>query len=161
MVADSSDSKFDLGRSSVRNKLHNEYDTGSVKMGNLRSTDQTVPVASTNGPGDADLSIARSSEQTLAPMTVSASGLSDVGGADLVMINISELKTGEIVDKRSSSCGVEYRCNLEPLWLSTDLVKRAQMGRVHIRRYENGLVRHKRLQTLRVRKANAFRICKS
>ena len=52
----------------------------------------------------------------------------------------------------SSISGVEYKCELEPLWLAADLVERAQMGRVHIRSYENGLVREGRLRTLRAGK---------
>jgi hypothetical protein len=115
-----------------------------VETSNLQSADQTEPMVSTNGSGEADLSIARPSAQTFAPMTVSASSLSDVSEDGLVIVTV--------VDKRSSSRGVEYKCNLEPLWLAADLVKRVKMGRVHIRSYENGLVRAKRLQTLRLRK---------
>ena len=152
MVAGRSDSEVDRGSSFARNKLHNEDDTGSVEAGNMQSTGQTEPIASTNGSSEVDLSIARSSKQTLTQMTVSASGLLDVGGDGLVIIDISKLKTEKIVDKRSSSCGVEYKCSLEPLWLTADLVERVQMGRDHIRSYENGLVRDKRLQTLRARK---------
>lgn len=79
-------------------------------------------------------------------MTVSAPSLSDISGDGLVIVTV--------VDKRSSSCGVEYKCNLEPLWLTADLVKRVQMGRVRIRSYENELVRCERLQTLRKRKCS-------
>jgi hypothetical protein len=152
MVARSSNSEVDRESSPVRNKLHNEYDTGSVETGNLQSTDQTEFIASTNGSGEADLSIARSSKQTLTPTTASASGLPDVSGDSLMVIDISKLKTRKIIDKRSSSCGVEYKCDLESLWLTADQVERVQMGRVRIRSYENGFVRDKRLQTLRKRK---------
>jgi hypothetical protein len=41
------------------------------------------------------------------------------------MINISTIMATKILDKRSSPCGVEYRCELEPLWLPADLVKEA------------------------------------
>jgi hypothetical protein len=94
----------------------------------------------------------RFSEQTLALTTVSASSLSNVGEDGLTIVDISKLTTVKVLDKRSSSSGVEYKCELEPLWLAADLAERAQMRRVHIRSYENGLVRDRRLKTLRVRK---------
>jgi hypothetical protein len=123
-----------------------------VETDNLQSTDQTEPIASTNGSGETHLSIARSSEQTLALVTVSASSLSDAGEDGPAIINVSELATVKVLDKRSSSSGVEYKCGLGPLWLAVDLAERAQMGRIHIRSYENGLVRDRRLKTLRVGK---------
>ena len=46
-----------------------------------------------------------------------------------------------ILDKWSSQPGVEYKCELELLWLAADLVEKAQVGRIHIRNYENGLLR--------------------
>jgi hypothetical protein len=74
-----------------------------------------------------------------------------IGENDPVMVDISTFTTTKILDKRSSPCGVEYRCELEPLWLPADLVKEVQMGCVHIRSYEKGLVRAARLDTLRKR----------
>ena len=110
------------------------------------------PIASINSSGEAHLSIARSSEQTLALMAVSASSLSTLSEDGLVIVDISKLTTVKVLDKRSSSSGVEYKCELEPLWLAADLVERARMGRVRIRSYENGLIRDRRLKTLRVGK---------
>jgi hypothetical protein len=72
-----------------------------------------------------------------------------IGEDDPVMVNISTFTTTKILDKRSSPCRVEYRCELEPLWLPADLVKEVQMGCVHVRSYEKGLVRAARLDTLR------------
>jgi hypothetical protein len=149
MVAGGGDSEVDRGSSFIRNRPHNEYNTGSAETDNLQNTDQTDPIASTNS---SDLSIARFSEQTLALITVSASSLSDVGEDGLAIIDISKLTTVKVLDKRSSSSGVEYRCELEPLWLVAGLAKKAQIGRVHIRSYENGLVRDRRLKILRVGK---------
>jgi hypothetical protein len=119
----------------------------SVEMDNLQSTDQTEFIASINDSGETHLSIARSSEQTLALMTVSASSLSDAGDDGPAIVNVSN-----VLDKRLSSSGVEYKCELEPLWLAADLAEGAQMGRVRIRSYENGLIRDRRLKTLRVGK---------
>jgi hypothetical protein len=85
-------------------------------------------------------------------MTVSASSLSGVGEDSLAIVDISKLITVKVLDKRSSSSGVEYRCELEPLWLAVGLAERAQIGRVHIRSYENGLIQANRLGTLRERK---------
>ena len=45
----------------------------------------------------------------------------------LVIVDISKLTMVKVLDKRSSSSGVEYKCELEPLWLAADLVERAQM----------------------------------
>jgi hypothetical protein len=59
-----------------------------------------------------------------------------IGEDDPVMINISTFTTTKILDKRSSPCRVEYRYELEPLWLPADLVKEVQMGCVHVRNYE-------------------------
>lgn len=85
-------------------------------------------------------------------MAVSASSLSSVGEDGLAIVDISKLTAVKVLDKRSSSSGVEYKCELEPLWLAADLVERARMGRVRIRSYENGLIRDRRLKTLRVGK---------
>jgi hypothetical protein len=74
---------------------------------------------------------------------------SKVNEDDSEMIKIPEFTTTKILDKRSSPCGVEYRCKIEPLWLPVDLVEETQMGRVHVRNYENELVRAARLDTLR------------
>ena len=152
MVAGGGNSEVDRGSSFVRNRRYHEYDTDSAETDNLQDTDQTEPIASTNSSGEARLSIARFSEQALALMAVSASSLSGVGEDGLAIVDISKLTTVKVLDKRSSSSGVEYRCELEPLWLTTDLAERARMGRAHIRSYENGVVRDRRLKTLRVGK---------
>src|SRR5207248_2695981 len=110
MVAGGGDSEVDQGSSLARNRPRNEYDTGSVETDQLQSTDQTV----------------------------SASGLSDAGEDGPAIIDVSKLTTMKVLDKRSSSSGVEYKCEFEALWLAADLAERAQMGRVRIRSYENG-----------------------
>jgi hypothetical protein len=69
-----------------------------------------------------------------------------------VIINISYFTIARILDKRLSPFGVEYRCELEPLWLPTELVKEIPIGDVRVRSYENGLIRADRLGTLRDRK---------
>jgi hypothetical protein len=91
-------------------------------------------------------------------MTVSASSLSGVGEDGLAIVDISKLITVKVLDKRSSSSGVEYRCELEPLWLAAGLAERAQIGRVPIRSYENGLIQANRLGTLRERKRKLSQI---
>jgi hypothetical protein len=131
---------------------HNEHDTDSSQTDNLQGTDQTEPTVSTNDSDEASLSITESSEQTLPPIAASPSSLPDIGEGGLGMVDISKLTIAKILDKRSSPSGVEYKCELEPLWLAADSVERAQMGRVHIRSYENGLVREGRLRTLRAGK---------
>ena len=85
-------------------------------------------------------------------MAVSASSLPDVAEDGLATADISKLATVKVLDKRSSSSEVECKCELEPLWLAADLVEKIQMGHVQVWSYENGLVRDRRLKTLRVGK---------
>ena len=66
--------------------------------------------------------------ETLASVTVSASSLPNIGDDDPVMIDISCFTTAKILDKRSSPCGVEYRCELEPLWVACRLGERGANG---------------------------------
>jgi hypothetical protein len=68
------------------------------------------------------------------------------------MVNILNFTAAKVLDERPSPSGVEYRCELEPLWLAADLVEKAKMGRVYIRNYKNGLIQANRLGTLRERK---------
>ena len=75
-------------------------------------------------------------------------------------VDILTLTTTKMLDKRSSLCGVEYRCELEPLWLPADLVKEVQMGCVHIRSNEKGLVQAAHLDTLREHKRGSIHRCK-
>ena len=124
-----------------------------------RARDRTDPIASTNSSGEAHLSIARFSEQALALMAVSASSLSGVGEDGLAIVDISKLTTVKILDKRSSSSGVKYKCKLEPLWLATNLAERAQIGHVHIRSYKNSLIRANRLENVKEKKEEAFTKC--
>jgi hypothetical protein len=92
------------------------------------------------------------SPQTFAPMTISVLSLPDVTENGLATVDILKLRTAKVLDKRPSSSGIEHKCELEPLWLAADLVKRVQMGHVHICGYQNGLIRDGRLKTLRVGK---------
>ena len=68
-----SSSEVDRGSSFVRNRPHNEYDTGSAETDNLQRANQTEAVVNTNVSDEPPLSIAESSGQTLALATVSAS----------------------------------------------------------------------------------------
>jgi hypothetical protein len=125
----------------------------SVETDKLQGAGRTAPVVNTSVFNEAPLSIAESSEQTLASVTVSSlPNLPDISEDDPVMIDISYFTTARILDKRSSPFGVEYRYELEPLWLPTELVKEMPMGGVRVRSYENGLIRADRLGTLRDRK---------
>jgi hypothetical protein len=68
------------------------------------------------------------------------------------MVDISNFTAAKVLDEQPSPSGVEYRCELESLWLAADLVEKAKMGRVHIRNYKNGLIQANSLGTLRERK---------
>jgi hypothetical protein len=109
-------------------------------MDDPQGAGQVVPVVNISVWGEAPLSIAECSLET------SALSLRKIGENDSVMVNILTFTTTKILDKRSSPCGVEYRCELERLWLPADLVKEVQMGGVRVRSYENGLVRADRLR---------------
>jgi hypothetical protein len=61
------------------------------------------------------------------------------------MIDISNFTVAKVLNERPSPSGVEYRCELEPPWLTADLVKKAKMGGVHIQNYKNDLIRANRL----------------
>jgi hypothetical protein len=83
--------------------------------------------------------------ETLASVTVSASSLPNIGEDDPVMIDISCFTAAKILDKRSSPFGVEYKCELGLVWLSSALEKEIPMAGVRIRSYENRLIRVERL----------------
>ncbi len=78
-----------------------------------------------------------------------ASGLRDLGEDGLVRVDMSRFRTARILDKRSGPYGDEYKCEFELVCWAAALVQKARMGRVHIWRYENGLVRERFLKTLR------------
>jgi hypothetical protein len=118
----------------------------------LQRTDPTDSIVNANDSEEAPLEIAKSSEQSLAAMAASVSSLTNLNEDGPMMVDISKLTTVKILNKRPSASGVEYECELEPLWLAADLVEKARMGGVCIRSYENGLVRAGRLLTLRARK---------
>jgi len=86
----------------------------------------------TNISNEPPLSIAESSGQTLTLTTVSASSLSNLSKNGPVMVDILASTIAKILDERPSPSGVEYKCELEPLWLAADLIEKAKMGRVHI-----------------------------
>jgi hypothetical protein len=144
--------EVDVASSSLRDRPHNEHDMGSAETDNLQRANQTEPVVNINVSVEPPLSIAESSGQTLAPTTVSASSLPDLGKGGPVMVDISNFTAAKILDERPSPSGVEYRCEFEPWWLAAELVEKAKMGRVHIRNYKNGLIQANRLGTLRERK---------
>jgi hypothetical protein len=117
VVAGDAALEVDVASSSLRDRPHNEHDMGSVETDDLQRAGQTAPVVNTSVFDEAPLSTAESSGQTLALTTVSVSSLPDLGEGDPVMVDISNFTTAKILDKRSSPFGVEYRCELEPLWL--------------------------------------------
>jgi hypothetical protein len=121
MATDDGDLEVDMGSSLVRDRPHNEHGTGSVETGRSQNPDQTGSTVKTGPTVDIDeapLSIVESSEQTLVVMTVLASSLIDLGEDSPATIDISELTTARILNKRSSPSGVEYKC--ERLWLTVE-----------------------------------------
>jgi len=102
----------------------------SVETNNLQRPGQSEPVVNSHNSGEAPLSTADSSGQTLALITVSASSLPNHNEAGPMTVNISNFTTTNILGKRPSPSGVDYWCELGPLWLSSDLVREMQMGGV-------------------------------
>jgi hypothetical protein len=90
---------------------------GSAETDNLQRANQTEPVVNTNVSDEPPLS-----DRTLALTIVSASSLPEGGP---VMVDISNFTAAKILNERPSPSGVEYRCELEPLWLAADLVEKA------------------------------------
>ena len=83
------------------------------------------------------LPVVQTSKQTLTSATPSA--------LDLPIL-VTRLQGGryfqfhdKIIDQREGSSEIEF-CEFEPLWLAADLKAGAKRGRVHIQRYENGLL---------------------
>jgi hypothetical protein len=93
---------------------------GSAETDNLQRANQTEPVVNTNVSDEPPLS-----DRTLALTIVSASSLTDLGKGGPVMVDISNFTAAKVLDERPSPSGVEYRCELEPLWLAADLVEKA------------------------------------
>ena len=82
-------------------------------------------------------------------MAASASSFPDLGEGSPAVVDISKFTAVKILDKQSSSSGVKYRCEFEPLWFAPNLVEKAQMG---AEAYEKGLAQARRRGTLRARK---------
>jgi hypothetical protein len=116
----------------------------------MQRVDQTKSALDTCCSDQSPVSVAESSGQTLGPG--SASSFLEVGGKTSLMVYISNFTTTKIIDKRWGPSEVEYECELQPIWLAAESAEAAQMGRVRIREYENGLVRAGRLRRLRKRK---------
>ena len=74
--------EVDVTSSSLRDRPHNEHNTGSVETDDLQGANQTEPVVNISNSDEPPLSIAESSGQTLALTTVSVSSLPnlDKGG---------------------------------------------------------------------------------
>ena len=118
----------------IRDGPHSEHGTDFMKRDNLQRdhlqrADQTGPVVNTDDSDGAHLSVAESSGQTLAPITVSAFSLPDIGKGGPVMVDISNFTTAKILDKRparlESSTGASWgRCGCPgPCALSADTDK--------------------------------------
>ena len=81
---------------------------------------QTERVINSYDSDEAPPLIAESSGQTLTPIAVSGSSLPDRDEDGSATVNISNFTITKIIDKRPSPFGFEYRCDLEPLWLSSN-----------------------------------------
>jgi hypothetical protein len=89
-------------------------------MDGLQGASQTAPVVNTPDFDEAPLSIAESSGQTLAPITVSASSLPDLDEGDQVTVDILNFTAAKILDRwpsrlESSTDASSSRCG----WLQT------------------------------------------
>jgi hypothetical protein len=119
MIAGDTALEVDGASSFVHIRPYNEHDTGSVKTDDLQGVGRIAPVVNTSVFDEAPLSTAESSGQTLASVTLSVSSLPNIGKDDPVMIDILCFTIAKILDKRLSPFGVEYRCELGPVWLQS------------------------------------------
>jgi hypothetical protein len=149
MIAGNSDLEVDLVSSLMRERPYKEHGEDSMETDKSQGANRTGPVVDND---EVPLSVAGSPEQSLTSAIIAASSSVDLGADRPTTIDISKLTTTKILDKRASPSGVEYKCELQALWLAADLMEKAQTGRVHMRSYENALVRAGRLRTLRARK---------
>jgi hypothetical protein len=117
VVAGDAALEVDGASSSLRDRPRNEHNMGSVETDKIQGAGRTAPVVNTSVFDEAPLSIAESSGQTLASVTVSSlPNLPDIGEDDPVMIDISYFTTARILDKRSS-----------PVWSRVQVRARAAM----------------------------------
>jgi hypothetical protein len=123
-----------------------------VEADKLQDIDRTEPIIAASYSDEATTSVAESLDQTVASATISASDLPGLYEAASAIVDISTFTTTKIVNQRAGPSRVEYLCKFEPQWLVADLVEKAKMGRTHIQRYKNELIREERLGTLRDRK---------
>jgi hypothetical protein len=149
MIAGEGGLEVDLVRSFVRDRPHKGYNGDSVETDKSQRADRTGPIVNNE---EAPLSILKSLEQTLTLAIIAASSSADLSVDRPTTIDILKLTITKILDNRASPSRAEYKCELQALWLAAGLTEKAQTGRVHMRSYENALVRAGRLRTLRARK---------
>jgi hypothetical protein len=89
----------DVDCSFLHTRPHIEHDMSSVETNNLQTPGQTEPVVNSYVSGEASLSIAHSSGQTLVPITVSGSSLPNRDEAGPVTVDISTFTIMKIIDK--------------------------------------------------------------
>jgi hypothetical protein len=115
---------------SVPETSYEERDRAPLEAAEQQGTNRTHSASNTGCSDEFLNSLAKSSGQTPAS----------------TMANVTITK---ITDKRIGSSGIQYKCELKPVWVPVKLVENAQMGPVCIRSCENGLIRAERLETLR------------
>jgi hypothetical protein len=96
----------DVASSSLCDRPQNEYDIDSGRTDKLQRANQTELIVNTYNSDEAPLSIAESSGQILAPTTVSASSLPDLGDDGPVVVDISNFTAAKILNKRPSPFGI-------------------------------------------------------
>jgi hypothetical protein len=99
-----------------------------VETYKLQRAQQTESVINSYDSNEVPLSIANFPGQNLVLISVSGSSLPDRDEDGLVTVNVPNFTITKIIDKQPSPSRFKYRCDLGPLWLSSNLVGKRQMG---------------------------------
>jgi hypothetical protein len=143
---------------SVPETSHERCDTTSLEAAEQR-TNRTHSAFNTGCSDEFLNSLAEPLGRTSASTTASALSFPTLVDDERAVAGISNIIITKITDERIRSSGIQYKCELEPVWLPINLAKNAQMGPVCIRSYENGLILAQRLGTLRSRKRTLSQAC--
>lgn len=134
---------------SVPETFYEGRDTAPLEAAERQGTNRTHSAFDIGRSDEFLYFLAESSGRTPASATASALSSSTLVGGKRSIVDMVNIIIIKITDKRIGSSGIQYKCELKPVWVPVNLIENAQIGPVYIRSYENGLIRAERLGTLR------------